>query len=163
MIELSAKQVRELAVPLIRETMGDCIGDRAEAEWAEAVGDDTGVYGYFLANKLVGVGGVGYAFSGKKVWLGYLAVRPEFRRCGIATALLRNAEMAAHVLGYEWMYIETYAHPAFEAAVEFYEATGYQRVGELAEFLDDGSDAIYYRKRLTGEETKHGTKELSSQ
>jgi len=148
MIELSAKQVIEYAVPLIYQTMGEQLGERAEAEWEGATGDETGVYARFDAHGLVAIGGIGAEISKRKVWLGYLAVRSDRRGRGIGGLLLSYVEDIARSRGYREIFVETYAHPIFTAACKLYEKAGYQRVGELAEYLDDGSDVIFYRKQL---------------
>lgn len=147
-LELSAKQVRKYAVPLIYECMGDEIGEQAETAWANDSGDETWLYAIFDAEGLVGIGGLGSEISKRKIWLGYLAVRPNQRRCGVGRQLLSHVEGVARSRGYREIYVETYDHPTFAAARQLYEKTGYSQIGELPEYLDDGSDALYYRKKL---------------
>ena len=148
MIELSTTQAIDLAVPLIRASMGDQLGDKAAGEWADSNVEHTQMWGYFHHNQLVGICAIGAEISPTKVWLGYLAVGSDKRRKGLGSKLLAYAEKQARRQGYAWMFVETYDGAVFHAANAFYAANGYKRIGELAEYLDDGSDAIFYRKRL---------------
>jgi ribosomal-protein-alanine N-acetyltransferase len=79
-----------------------------------------------------------------------LAVRPEHRRCGIATALLAAAEGAAAVTA-ESMFLEVAADNA--GAIALYEAAGYAPVGRRAAYYarrsgEGAADAIVMRRPL---------------
>jgi len=147
-IELSATQARLYAVPLIRETMGEEIGNTAESEFSNAETECSGLYGHFDDSGLCAVCGIGSELSRRKVWLGYLAVRKDKRRTGLGSSGLRFIEELAAKLGYRHILVETYDHPTFAVARRLYEKSGYKPVGELADYMDDGSDALYYRKTL---------------
>lgn len=54
----------------------------------------------------------------------WLAVLPEYRRQGVAQALLNELERAAYQAGYHELHVET--HSAWTAAVRFYASAGYR-------------------------------------
>jgi len=147
MIHLSPEQARLYAVPLIKLTMGDEIGSKAEAEFNEEY-EDSCLYGYFDKDKLIAIGGLGSEISPKKIWLGYLAVHPDYRCRGLGGTVLRFVESLAIQHNYKWLLIETYDNPTFENAIKLYEKFGYVNVGYLADYLNDESDIVYYRKNL---------------
>jgi len=148
-IQLSIAQVMNYAVPMIRQCMGAEVGSRAEGEFStDSEGDSTGLYGLFDRGTLICIAGIGSEISSKKVWLGYLAVHPDYRGKGLGKHGLQYVEEVARDRGYEWMFVETYGNPIFDAAISLYEASGYIHVGELLDYLDDGSDVVYLRKTL---------------
>jgi len=149
MIELSLRQSRELAVPLIYSCMGELVGAKAEEEFAAC--DDSSesdLWGLFDRDTLISIAGIGCSISSRKTWLGYLAVHPNYRRQGLASLGLSLMESIALSRGFREMFVETYDHPIFAPACALYVRAGYKLVGELPEYLDDGSDALFYRKRL---------------
>jgi GNAT superfamily N-acetyltransferase len=151
MIELSGDQIRKYAAPLIYECMGSDVGSRFDEAWETHEGNNTtDLFGLFYGEELTVVSGLGAKVSPEKIWLGYLAVHPAYRRHGLGTRALHFVEKLAIERGYKWMFVETYGSPIFEAAIKFYEDNGYKQVGELPEYLDDGSDALYFRKCLRG-------------
>jgi ribosomal protein S18 acetylase RimI-like enzyme len=150
MILLSPDQANEYAIPLIRQTMGDELGDRAAYEFSEC--EATDLWGLWDMNVLVCVAGIGAEISPKKVWMGYLAVRPGYVRRGLATRGLDFIEAEMANRGYRWCLVETYGSPVFDAAVSLYRKRGYKKIGDLADYLDDGADIVYFRKQLTSPE-----------
>lgn len=147
MILLSSSQTQELAIPLIYKTMGSEIGDKAKYEFSESA-EPTDLWGYFDKNILVAVAGLGSEISPKKVWLGYLAVMPSYQGSGLGTEALQFIEQVAKQRRYKWILVETYDNPLFEKALKFYKKHGYIKVGTLADYLEDDSDIIYFRKNL---------------
>ncbi len=69
------------------------------------------------------VGAVMAGFDGTRGWIYHLAVLPEFRRRGIATALVREAEEGLARLGCPKINLQVRAENA--DVVEFYRAAGY--------------------------------------
>src|SRR6202022_2960163 len=51
-----------------------------------------------------------------------LYVRPAFRQCGVAQALLEHLERFASIRGDEWLYLDT--NDDLRAAIAFYERNG---------------------------------------
>lgn len=147
MVNLSLEQVRKYAVPLVRLTMGDEVGDGMESTFLGGEYDDS-VYGLFDQDKLIAVAGLGSVISEKKIWLGYWAVHPDYQGKGIGRKSLKHIEDLAVKGGYVWLLVETYEAPRFERALKVYKTAGYKEVGYLADYLADDSDAIYLRKRL---------------
>ena len=147
MILLSPDQARDYAVPLIKQTMGDELGNRAAYEFSEC--EDTDLWGLWDMDVLVCIAGIGAEISPKKVWLGYLAVHPDRRKQGLATRGLAFVEAEMANRGYRWCLVETYVAPEFDAALELYRSRGYKHIGDLADYLDDGADIVYFRKQLS--------------
>jgi len=65
---------------------------------------------------------VGY--EGHRGWLNYLAVDPQFRRCGIGRCLVARAEEILREAGCPKINLQVRAGNA--AAIEFYRALGFQ-------------------------------------
>jgi [ribosomal protein S18]-alanine N-acetyltransferase len=82
--------------------------------------------------------------------LGYvvtLDVAEKYRRKGLARTLLLEAERRATVAGALWM--ELHVFTGNEAAIRFYERSGYARVELRRRFYGGaGLDAFVYRKEL---------------
>jgi [ribosomal protein S18]-alanine N-acetyltransferase len=82
--------------------------------------------------------------------LGYvvtLDVAEKYRRKGLARTLLLEAEKRAAVAGALWM--ELHVFTGNEAAIRFYERSGYARVELRRRFYGGaGLDAFVYRKEL---------------
>lgn len=148
MIQLSGQQAAEYGVPLIKMCMDEESGRRAEESFTGDEEGPTGLYGLFDKDVLTCIAGIGAEISRKKVWLGYLAVHPAYRHQGLGSRCLLYAEEEAKSRGYCWIFVETYDSPIFESAVRLYKQKGYKQIGELPEYLDDGSDALYLRKEL---------------
>ena len=147
MIPLSPTQVEQYALPLIRQTMESELGNRAAEQFAECV-DPCDLWGLWDGDILTCVTGLGCEISPKKIWLGWLAVNPAYRRKGLATRCLDFAEAEMKSRGYKWCLVETYEHPTFTGAAELYKRRGYVKIGELVGYLEDDSDALYMRKRI---------------
>lgn len=69
-----------------------------------------------------------------------VAVHPEHRRRGIASALLQEAERYAREYGVARAWLEV--RKGNLAAVSLYQRHGYQVVGERAGYYSDGEDAL---------------------
>lgn len=97
------------------------------------------------------VGGVPAAVTGiyqhtetGTYWLGWFGVRPEFRRQGIGTEVLRVVERDARALGTACLYLYTGAEN--KAGRAFWEAQGYRVTGST--FLLEQRLQVVYRKVL---------------
>lgn len=75
-----------------------------------------------------------------------LVVRPDHQRRGIARALLRDAEMAADARGCREMRLEV-RHENI-SAIGLYRKSGYRTTGTIADFYEDGSEALKMSKRF---------------
>ncbi len=108
--------------------------------------------GVFLVSRVDGhpVGGVGVRPIGaaslnlgevKRLW-----VRPDLRRRGVGSALMRDVERTAVRLGYAQLYLETgYAQPE---AVELYQHSGWTPVEEFPADAFSYPGAYRFRKVL---------------
>jgi ribosomal protein S18 acetylase RimI-like enzyme len=83
------------------------------------------------------------------LWIGYvvtLDVAPEFRRMGLAGALMDEASRRAAAAGVHRMELHVYDENA--EAIQFYESRGYVRVGMQRGFYGGRLDALVYRMEL---------------
>lgn len=69
-------------------------------------------------------GAVIAGFDGVRGWIHHLAVAPEFRRCGLATKLMRAAEAGLGKLGCSKVNLQVRA--TNREVVAFYQTLGYQ-------------------------------------
>ena len=93
-------------------------------------------------------GVAGYAVSriaGDVVDLERIAVRPDARRQGTATALL--GDLLAHTGAADRMLLEVSS--ANRAALEFYVRQGFSQIDLRPRYYRDGSDALVLRRALT--------------
>jgi len=84
----------------------------------------------------------------ENVWLAWFAVDPTCQGCGLGRELLAAIEAVAVEKGYRKLLIETYEQEEFDKARRFYERNGFQRTGQIAGYLPDGSSMIVYAKVL---------------
>ncbi len=75
-----------------------------------------------------------------------LAVMPEHRRKGVATALMKLAEEALKRKGAEELYLEV--RVSNEPAIRLYEKLGYKKVKVLKYYYSDGEDAYLMAKEV---------------
>jgi ribosomal protein S18 acetylase RimI-like enzyme len=77
-----------------------------------------------------------------------LDVHPEYRRLGIAKALMDEADGLAMLAGVNHIRLHVFA--GNEAAIRFYEGRGCKRVAVTTDFYGRGLDGILYLKRMSG-------------
>ena len=77
-----------------------------------------------------------------------IAVAPEAQRTGLGRQLMARAETAVSAQGGRLMMVKTSAGPDYDAARAFYDANGYARVAEIADYWAAGDDLILFRKAL---------------
>ncbi len=73
-----------------------------------------------------------------------LAVDPDFKRAGIASALVGHVEEYVRALGGRGVYVDTPA--TNEVARDFYRALGYRHAYTMPEYYDEGLDGVTYLK-----------------
>jgi len=78
----------------------------------------------------------------------WLCVHPAMQRRGIGGALVEHAAGFARRGGGERLVLETSGRPDYEGARRFYEKTGFQVVGRIADYYKAGDDCIYYCKLI---------------
>lgn len=81
--------------------------------------------------------------------LANLAIHPDYRRRGLATQLLIDAETIALELNKFFIVLEVEKTNA--AAIQLYERHGYELHAEIAEYYSNGEAALRYVKFLGGE------------
>ena len=84
---------------------------------------------------------------GRSIWgtleIKTFVVRDEFRKSGIGTTLIKEAELEAKRRNCEYISLDTFS---FQAP-EFYEKMGFMKIGTETDF-PKGFDKIYYRKKI---------------
>jgi GNAT superfamily N-acetyltransferase len=100
--------------------------------------------------RIVGLVGLHHTIWGpeQNVWLAWFAVDPECQGQGLGLKLLSGIESLAEQLGFGKLLVETYEHPDFDKARRFYEKNGFEQVGQVNDYLPDGSAMIVYGKRI---------------
>ncbi len=78
-------------------------------------------------------------------WIATVAVLPEYRRRGIARALLHECEQRLDAPR-----IRLCVRTENRAAIRLYESEGYQRVDVWARYYNDGGDALVMEKVSAG-------------
>jgi ribosomal-protein-alanine N-acetyltransferase len=74
-------------------------------------------------------------------WIATICVLPEYRRQGIATALLKECETRLEVTR-----IRLSVRLGNASAIQLYEGFGYQRVDIWPRYYQDGTDALVFEK-----------------
>ena len=82
------------------------------------------------------------------VWLSWFAVEPELQGQGIGQWMMAKIEQLSRHKGYKKLFIETYRHDIFSRAIEFYQKQGFLQVGQIGDYLIDGSDMLVFAKSL---------------
>jgi ribosomal protein S18 acetylase RimI-like enzyme/ubiquinone/menaquinone biosynthesis C-methylase UbiE len=78
----------------------------------------------------------------------WLATSPELSRSGVARGLVASLEGAIAREGGGLIRVETGSREGHDAAVHFYDATGFVRAGVLDDFYSPGDDLIIFTKRV---------------
>ena len=78
----------------------------------------------------------------------WIVVEPSAQRRGVGRALLSYAENRVREMAGRAIRIETSGQPQYRAAEELYEACGYSRVAEIADFYKPGDAMRTYMKRV---------------
>lgn len=99
---------------------------------------------------IVGLVGLHHTIWGpeKNVWLAWFAVDPKCQGQGLGLKLLTEVERLAAHRGFSKLLVETYAHSDFDRARRFYERNGFEQVGQVNDYLPDGSAMIVYAKHV---------------
>lgn len=135
---------------LVRSTMGEEIGNHCRESLIDA--QDTCeriLYGYFMETELKAVCGIYNGFyDTKKAYISWFTVSNTLQRSGIGSNMMEFIEQQAIQDKIEWLYVETYDNELFRKANGFYRKHGFTFAGVLLGYLEDGTNAIYYRKKL---------------
>ena len=85
---------------------------------------------------------------GENVWLAWFAVKPSCQGKGIGRALLESVEALAVRMGFSKLFVETYRQPEFRKAQQFYKARGFEKAGQIKDYLPSSHDMIVFKKNL---------------
>ncbi len=78
----------------------------------------------------------------------WIAVAPEGRGRGVASALDEAVEGAVRARGARWLLAETSSTAAYAPARAFYLRRGYRPLGQVPDFYRPGDDRLTFGKRL---------------
>ena len=95
--------------------------------------------------QLVGFAGVDVKRSEDVAWIATIGVLPEYRRRGIASAMLREIEARLEVGR-----IRLSVRASNQTAIQLYILFGYTRYGSWPRYYNDGEDALVLEKVLGG-------------
>ena len=105
------------------------------------------VVGYVMTRVERSIGYVSRFFPKKVGHIVSIAVLPEFRRRGIATALMKEAiKRLKEIYGVKEVYLEV--RVSNETAIKLYEKLGFQKVRRLKYYYLDGEDAWVMAKEV---------------
>lgn len=147
----------KLVVALVKSTMGKEVGHHCELAFKEV--KDEGdkrrcLWGFFEEDRLLAIGGTYDGFWDRsRAYISWFSVAEDYQRTGLGTLMIKHIEEEARKGGVKWLYVETYDNEQFRKANNFYRKMGYRFAGSLKNYLNDGSDAIYYYKALGDENT----------
>ena len=82
--------------------------------------------------------------------LSWIATAKDALRGGVGRALLDEVEQRSRRRGGHYINLETESTSGYVAARAFYARQGYQIVAQIADYYDEGSDMLMYRKALVG-------------
>jgi ribosomal protein S18 acetylase RimI-like enzyme len=113
----------------------------------EAMSRDRSSYGSYVAlvdTVLAGFACVQYYAWNRLIQIQSLAVHPEARRHGLASALIARAEEFAREKKARGVYVDTPVSNT--GGRKFYEALGYQLAYLMPRYYEDGLDGVTYQK-----------------
>jgi len=84
----------------------------------------------------------------ENVWLAWFAVKPSCQEKGMGRALLKSVQELAVRMGFSKLFVETYSQPEFRKARKFYKACGFEKAGEIKNYLPGSHDMIVFKKDL---------------
>lgn len=123
-------------------------------------GVDYHALGAYQDDRMVGFTLFGPVPCTTATWdLYWIVVDPELQRHGVGRQLLASTESAIRAAGGRLIVVETSSRPDYAATRRFYEAVGYRRAAEIADYYTAGEALVVYSKHLdppTTETAHHG-------
>jgi len=122
-------------------------------EWI-TLGEESGYLTYILESPTDGAGVLGYVCFGPTPlteWtydLYWIAVDKSKHRGGVGKRLIKFAEEEVERRGGRLLLIETSSQETYGGTIQFYERTGYELVGKIADYYKAGDDKLIFAKRL---------------
>lgn len=120
-----------------RSYMHQLVQSTSAATWIAA--DDSNIAGFAIVKWSI-------ESSENSAYIETIEVAPEYRRRGIALALLEKVESAARTAGCSviWLHVEEKNQPA----LRLYQAQGYQKEGKRSHYYGRNRSALVYAKLL---------------
>ena len=122
-------------------------------EWIE-MGEQSGYLTYVLESHIDGDEVLGYVCFGPTPLtdstydLYWIAVDKSKHRGGVGKRLLKFVEEEMDRRGGKLLLIETSSQETYGGTIQFYERTGYEMVGKIADYYKPGDDKLIFAKRL---------------
>jgi len=100
--------------------------------------------------KVIGITGLHKELwvAGDSVCMGWFALDPEYQRRGIGSRMMERTIWIAREKGFKRLFVETYTGDDFESARNFYEKFGFEKAGEIKDYVREGVNKIMYSKLL---------------
>jgi len=89
-----------------------------------------------------------YESSGYEMDSDYVAVHKEYRRLGLASKLLEEAEKYVKGKKGRYVHVVTCDIGSYKPALAFYEKHGYQKVGAIPDYYVPGEGRVDYFKKM---------------
>ena len=123
---LISKDNLDFATRLQNEIFSNSL-DNAYQNYLDSVLNITNNKYYLIYDNLTCIGISGlyyYEIDPTSAWLGWFGVKPEYRRCGYGSRILKLFEKTAKKLGFKYtrLYTDQFNN---EAAISFYKTNGY--------------------------------------
>lgn len=109
---------------------------------------DVEVWSAWVGETIAGIGAL-RRHPHKRGEIKSMRTHPDFLRCGVADAILRTIVERARLLRLQTLSLETGSGPAFDPAIRFYRARGFESGEAFGDYTQSGFNQFFHRA-LTG-------------
>jgi len=147
--ELKTLKEVKSTLPLIKATMPSYVYEDAVIKLTDpGLHKDRTMFGYYNKSNHI-VGCCGAYWDGRKYWISWTAILPDYQRQGIGQKLLNKVfDFVKRKMCCNLIYVETYEHLDFVKAINFYWKNGFTLCGCVEDHLKDGSSVLYLKRYL---------------
>ena len=148
---ITYRQPTALDVPVLTSLARSLFPDYpwSQAQFKEEIAGLGGTRQFILAQKdglIIGYAGIMVVAAGVPADLLTIAILPDFRRQGLAQAMLAELESWAKIKGATEVILEV--DTKNESAISLYKLVGYEEISTRANYYALGVDALIMRKDL---------------